>query len=83
MPALHPWYLTWLSPALVNGPWGTYAWWFGSFALLTYANQGVVPTPLNRALFVAIAVAVFAVPVLAARYRVRVPPAQASGQPQV
>jgi hypothetical protein len=68
LPALHPWYVAWLGPALGgDGAWARYAWWFGALSLLTYAEQGVVPTAINQAIFVAIVVAVLAVPIIVAR----------------
>ena len=44
LPALNPWYLLWLSPALSSGSrWRGYAWWFGLAAFLHYAVD--VPRP--------------------------------------
>ncbi len=69
MPALHPWYVIWLSPfSAAEGAWAAYASWFGFVALLGYSHEGVVPTPLNEALFVAAAIVLAAGPVVAARW---------------
>ncbi|HLJ84027.1 MAG TPA: glycosyltransferase 87 family protein [Candidatus Eremiobacteraceae bacterium] len=70
MPALHPWYVVWLAPACAaRGSWAVYAAWFGSLALLGYAHEGVIPSPLNEGLFVAAAFALVAAPIVAAQWR--------------
>jgi hypothetical protein len=68
MPALHPWYVIWLAPVCAaRRAWAVYATWFGSLALLGYAHEGVIPSPLNEVLFVAAAIAMVAGPIVAAR----------------
>jgi hypothetical protein len=68
MPALHPWYLTWLAPfAAGSGAWGVYAAWFAGLGLLGYAHEGVVPSSVTDAVFVAAAIAMLALPIVAAR----------------
>ena len=67
MPALHPWYVLWLMPfAALRGGWGVYAAWFGAVALLGYAHEGVVPSPLNEALFAALTLVILGLPAAAA-----------------
>jgi hypothetical protein len=69
MPALHPWYVIWLAPiCAARGAWAVYASWFGSLALLGYAHEGVVPSPVNEVFFVAAALAMVAGPIAAARW---------------
>ena len=37
LPSMHPWYGLWLAPAVAcEGPWATYAWWFGIFVFGCY-----------------------------------------------
>jgi hypothetical protein len=67
LPAIHPWYMTWLSPALADsGPWGEYAAWYLSLGLLVYAHEGLVLTPSREAIFACITVATLLVPVVVA-----------------
>jgi alpha-1,6-mannosyltransferase len=69
MPALHPWYLTWIAPfAAGSGAWGIYAAWFAALGLLGYAHEGVVPSPGTDALLVIASIAMLAVPLAAARW---------------
>jgi hypothetical protein len=68
LPAMHPWYLTWLSPALVErGAWGIYTSWYLGFGLLVYAHEGLVLTPWHLAIFVGITLTMLAVPLAASR----------------
>ncbi len=69
MPALHPWYLTWIAPfASGSGAWGVYAAWFAALGLLGYAHEGVVPSPGTDVLLVIASIAMLAVPLAAARW---------------
>jgi hypothetical protein len=74
MPALHPWYLTWIAPfASSNGAWGIYASWFAALGLLGYAHEGVVPSPATDALLVATTIVMLGLPAVAARLLPRPP----------
>jgi hypothetical protein len=67
IPALHPWYLSWMSPALAaEGTWSTFAAWYLGLGLLLYAHEGVMSTPGNEAVFVIIAAGLLVAPVFAA-----------------
>lgn len=67
LPAMHPWYMTWLSPALADrGRWSTYAAWYLALGLLVYAHEGLVLTPWREAVFVFLTIVVLAVPVTTA-----------------
>jgi len=66
LPAMHPWYLVWLSPALADGRcWGTYTAWYLSMGLLVYAHEGLVSSPWREGVFALIVLAMLAVPVWA------------------
>ena len=68
LPALHPWYLTWLSPVLAErGPWSAYAAWYLALGLLVYAHEGIAPTAATDWIMAAITLALLAVPVVAYR----------------
>ena len=68
LPAMHPWYLTWLSPALATeGAWSVYASWYLALGLLVYAHEGLVLTPWREAVFALITLVLLVVPVIAAR----------------
>ncbi|MDQ6767894.1 MAG: DUF2029 domain-containing protein, partial [Candidatus Eremiobacteraeota bacterium] len=68
LPAMHPWYAMWLVPAAAaRSRWSTYAWWFGAFALLVYAHEAVLPTPLNHAIFIVITFVLLLVPIVLMR----------------
>ncbi|HXW77156.1 MAG TPA: glycosyltransferase 87 family protein [Candidatus Eremiobacteraceae bacterium] len=70
IPAMHPWYLTWLAPALAEEDrWSTYAAWYLGLGFLVYAHEGVVQTPWAQTVFAAITLAMLGVPVVAARIR--------------
>jgi hypothetical protein len=72
LPALHPQYVAWLSPAAAAASrWGRYVWWFGACALLEYVLFLMRP-PQSHALTltiyaVTVAIILFAPIFLAAR----------------
>jgi Glycosyltransferase family 87 len=80
LPAMHPWYATWLAPAAAaRSGWAAYAWWFTALSLLIYAHEAVLPTPVNHTIFIIIAVIWLAVPIAIARFaaiRATMPPHQ-------
>lgn len=68
IPAMHPWYLAWLSPALASSSrWATFAAWYLSMGLLVYAHEGVVAGPWSDLTLGTITIALLAVPIVAAR----------------
>ncbi len=68
LPAMHPWYASWLVPVCASrGAWAAYAWWFSALSLFVYTHEAVLPTPLNHAIFVVLALALLIVPIALAR----------------
>lgn len=69
-PAIHPWYVLWLSPAIAGGgAWATYAWWFAALVFLRYPLETVAQNRFPLPLQVAFTCAFLLVPVLIARLR--------------
>jgi hypothetical protein len=72
LPAMHPWYASWLVPVCAaRGAWATYAWWFSALSLLIYTHEAVLPTPLNHAIFVVLTLVILIVPIALARVGTR------------